>query len=50
MVQIYLDYASLPLIRDITLDEVRFFYTPLIDGLIEIQKEKKKAESKKNHV
>jgi hypothetical protein len=40
IVQIYLDYSSLPSIRDITLDDVRFFYTPLIDGLIELQKAK----------
>jgi hypothetical protein len=44
MTQIYIDYASLPSIRDITLEEVRFFYRPLIDGLIEIQKAKIKAD------
>jgi hypothetical protein len=38
MLQIYIDYASLPSIREITLDEVRFFYRPLIGGLIESQK------------
>jgi hypothetical protein len=38
IVQLYIDYSSLPSIRDITLDEIRFFYTPLIDGLIETQK------------
>jgi hypothetical protein len=27
MVQVYMDYSSLPSIRDITLDEVRFFVT-----------------------
>ena len=47
MTQIYIDYASLPSIREITLDEVKFFYKPLIDGLIELQKAKKKAESKR---
>lgn len=41
LVQIYIDYSSLPSIRDITLDEIRFFYRPLIDGLIELQKAKK---------
>ena len=41
--QIYLDYASLPTIREITLDEIVFFYRPLIDGLIEMQKAKAKA-------
>ena len=44
MTQIYLDYASLPSVREITLDEVRFFYRPLIDGLIDIQKAKIKAD------
>jgi len=43
MTQIYIDYASLPSIREITVDEIRFFYKPLIDGLIEIQKAKIKA-------
>jgi hypothetical protein len=43
MTQIYIDYASLPSIRVITLNEVRFFYKPLIDGLIELQKAKAKA-------
>jgi len=43
MVQIYIDYNSLPSIREITLDEVRFFYEPLIDGLIELQKAKSKG-------
>jgi hypothetical protein len=40
MAQIYIDYASLPSIREITLEEIRFFYRPLIDGLIELQKVK----------
>jgi hypothetical protein len=43
MTQIYIDYASLPSIREITLEEVRFFYMPLIDGLIELQQAKTKA-------
>jgi hypothetical protein len=38
LVQIYIDYTSLPSIREITLEEIRFFYRPLIDGLIERQK------------
>jgi len=46
MTQIYIDYASLPSIRDITIDEVRFFYTPLLDGLIELQQARAKAKSK----
>jgi len=44
IVQIYMDYSSLPSIREIELDEVVFFYEPLIDGLIELQK----AKNKKN--
>jgi hypothetical protein len=39
-----MDYPSLPPIRDITLDEIRFFYEPLIPGLIERQKTAKKAK------
>jgi len=46
IVQIYMDYASLPSVREITLDEIRFFYEPLIDGLIELQKAEKKAKKK----
>jgi hypothetical protein len=38
MRQIYIDYASLPSIKEITLEEVQFFYNPLIDGLLERQK------------
>jgi hypothetical protein len=42
IVQIYMDYSSIPSIREITLDEIRFYYIPLIDGLCELQKMKKK--------
>jgi hypothetical protein len=44
MIQIYLDYSTLPPIKEITLEEVRFFYTPLIDGLIDLQKAKIKMD------
>jgi hypothetical protein len=40
MLQLYMDYSSLPSIREITMEEIRFFYRPLIDGLIELQKVK----------
>jgi len=43
MTQIFIDYASLPSIREITLEEVRFFYMPLVDGLVEMQNAKTKA-------
>jgi hypothetical protein len=43
IVQIYMDYSSLPLVREITLDEIRFYYAPLIAGLCELQKMKKKS-------
>ena len=46
--QIYIDYASLPSIRDISLDEVNFFYMSLIDGLIELQQEKAKSKAGKH--
>lgn len=42
IVQIYIDYNSLPSIREITLDEIQFFYEPLIEGLIKLQKAKEK--------
>lgn len=41
IIQIYMDYSSLPSIREITLDEIRFYYEPLIEGLCELQKMKK---------
>jgi GTP1/Obg family GTP-binding protein len=40
MTQIFIDYASMVSPRDITLDEIQFFYRPLIDGLIERQEVK----------
>ena len=46
LVQIYLDYHSLPSIREITIDEVRFFYMPLIDNLIELQQARAKSKGK----
>jgi hypothetical protein len=36
--QIYIDYGSLPSSREITLEEIRFFYRPLTEGLCELQK------------
>jgi len=47
LVQIYMDYHSLPSIREITLDEIRFFYRPLIDNLIELQQAKAKSKKGK---
>ena len=47
MVQIYMDYSSIPNIREITLDEIRFYYLPLIPGLIDLQKLKKDSKNKK---
>jgi thymidine kinase len=38
-----MDYGSLPSLRDITLDEICFFYDPLIDNLTELQNAKKKT-------
>lgn len=41
MRQVYMDY-NIPISpRDITLEEVRFFYVPLIDSLCRIQKDSK---------
>jgi hypothetical protein len=38
--QICIDYSSMVDPRKITIDEIRFFYAPLIDGLCERQKNK----------
>jgi hypothetical protein len=35
-----MDYAAAVSPREITVDEIRFFYMPLIDGLCERQKVK----------
>ena len=45
LLQIAADYNSLPDLRKITVDEISFFYEPLIPGLIEMQKEKMKNRS-----
>jgi hypothetical protein len=39
MRQIYADYNPGINPRDITVDEIRFFYMPMIDGLCRMQKE-----------
>jgi hypothetical protein len=36
--QVCIDYSSVVNPREITIDEIRFFYTPLIEGLCERQK------------
>jgi hypothetical protein len=38
LTQICIDYSSMVNPREITIDEIRFFYAPLIDGLCERQK------------
>jgi hypothetical protein len=38
LTQVCIDYSSMVNPREITIDEIRFFYTPLIDGLCERQK------------
>jgi len=38
--QVCIDYASMVNPREITIDEIRFFYLPLLDGLCERQKNK----------
>jgi hypothetical protein len=40
--QIYTDYSIVINPQDITIEEIRFFYTPLIEGICKIQKESKK--------
>jgi len=43
MTQIYIDYASMVSPREITVEEIRRFYSPLKNGLVELQKAKNKA-------
>lgn len=46
ILQICTDYNGLPDIRTMTLNEIRFFYEPLIDSLVKAQIESKKMERK----
>jgi len=42
LLQIAADYSSLPDLRKITVDEIAFFYEPLIPGLIKMYNESNK--------
>jgi hypothetical protein len=44
--QVCIDYSSMVDLRGITIDEIRFFYVPLIEGLCERQKNKGKSGGK----
>jgi hypothetical protein len=48
MLQIAVDYPGLPDLKQMTIDEIRFFYKPLIKGLIEqqIQEERNRDGSR----
>jgi hypothetical protein len=46
MTQIFMDYSSMVSPREITLGEIRRYYRPLIDGLIECQKIKEHQKIK----
>jgi hypothetical protein len=37
--QIYMDYSLAVPFRDIAIDEIHFFYEPLIEGLMKLQKD-----------
>jgi hypothetical protein len=41
MRQIYADYSGLTSSQDITLEEIRFFYMPMIESLCKLQKKAK---------
>jgi hypothetical protein len=41
MRQIYADYSSLTPSHSIALEEIRFFYVPMIEGLCKLQKKAK---------
>jgi hypothetical protein len=43
LIQIAADYNSLPDLNKITVNQIRFFYEPMINGLIKMQR--KEAES-----
>lgn len=47
LLQICSDYSSLPDIREITIEEIDFFYKPLLPSLIESQIEIKKLKKGK---
>lgn len=42
MLQCAADYAGLPDVRTLTIPEIRFFYSGLLPGLIEMQKKENK--------
>jgi hypothetical protein len=42
MLQVYADYSPCIPPREITLDEIRFFYEPLIESLCLMQRAEKK--------
>ena len=44
LLQIAADYSSLPDLRKITVDEIRFFYEPMIAGLVKMQIEEMKRK------
>lgn len=44
LLQIAADYSSLPDLRKITVDEIRFFYESMIAGLIKMQIEEMKRK------
>ena len=46
LLQIAADYSSLPDLKKITVGEIRFFYEPMIPGLIKMQKENMKNDGK----
>ena len=39
--QIYMDYSLAVSFRDIAIDEIHFFYEPLIEGLMKLQRDTK---------
>ncbi len=43
LIQICMDYSTLPPLSEITADQIEFFYKPLIPGIIKAQKDSKKT-------
>ena len=46
MRQVYTDYHAGIDPREITLEEIRFFYMPMLDSLCEIQRQAQKAKKR----
>lgn len=44
LIQICMDYSTLPPLEDITVDQIEFFYRPLVPGILKTQQSKNKPK------